>query len=28
MHCGGPFNSWSGHVSAEASLWDFCLHGD
>jgi len=26
MQCGQPFNSWTGHVSEEASLCDLCLH--
>jgi formylmethanofuran dehydrogenase subunit E len=28
MHCGQPFNSWTGHVSDEASLCDLCLGDD
>lgn len=28
IHCGRAFDSWTGHVSAEASLCDFCLHRD
>ena len=28
MHCGRPFNSWTGHVSEVASLCDLCLHDD